>query len=384
MRLALGLFALVLCTLGRPALAANAPQLDTNRTWELFSAPADDEDRRSMLARAAVLLDGLSIDLAGVPLTPARLREIAETPSTEPLVRATREILRRPIDLEDFLYFLDDLALAKARGLKARQVVLPPGRLRGAGILLHPDDVFRPSRARVYGESSTKLLLGAPVSQEGLRPARSGSVVGPRWAARYRQPRTERGRMVALAKVNPDFAARIRNLREQLVDQGAWVHIESTMRRRERGFLIYGCYWLSKAKSARQVRKRIRRLDRLERQWGLRIPIRWRHPKGWRATVRAARRLAETYSVDYATRGGAKKSDHYDGEAVDLWAVDLPRKLTLRAPDGAQATFDLSSPEHARDLSLEPALIEWIEQHFSMDKLKKDYPHWADAAADES
>lgn len=354
--------------------------LETNNRWELFTAPEDDAARRQILERASTMLQAWPIDFAGVPITAERLAEIARSPTEEPLLRTTRELLRRPVDLDDFLLFLDDLLLAGARGLPRTPVVLPPGRARNAGLLLHPHDIFKPERAPHYGEGEGALLLSAPTSQSGLRAAKNGSVVGPRWAARYRQPGTQQGRLRALAKVNPDFAARITSLAKQLKDQGAWVLVESTLRRRERGFLIYGSYWLGQADSARDVKKRIRRLDRLERELGLRVPIRWRHPRGWRATVQAAHALAETYGVDYATVGGAKKSDHYDGRAIDMWAVDLPRQLTLRAPDGAVQTFDLSGPQEPRDLSLTPVLIEWIETHFVLKKLLGDYPHWGDEA----
>ena len=29
-------------------------------------------------------------------------------------------------------------------------------------------------------------------------------------------------------------------------------------------------------------------------------------------------------------------------------------------------------------LSLTPGVIDWIEQHFSLSKLRSDYPHWDD------
>ena len=57
----------------------------------------------------------------------------------------------------------------------------------------------------------------------------------------------------------------------------------------------------------------------------------------------AARKMAEAYNVVYATRAGAQRSNHYDGFAVDCSAVNLPRTLTLRAPDGSERTFDLIS-----------------------------------------
>ena len=58
--------------------------------------------------------------------------------------------------------------------------------------------------------------------------------------------------------------------------------------------------------------------------------------------------------------------------------VALPRHLELLAPDGERGLFDLSGPEQPRDLSLSPILIEWVEEHFGIKKLRKDYPHWVD------
>jgi hypothetical protein len=123
----------------------------------------------------------------------------------------------------------------------------------------------------------------------------------------------------------------------------------------------------------------VKRIEKLNRDWQLDVPITWRHPDGWRATREAARQMADTYGVDYATEKGAKDSDHYDGAAADIWAVGLPRKLTLVAPDGAKETFDLADPEQTRDLNLTPELIEWVEEHFRFEKLRTDYPHWGDA-----
>jgi hypothetical protein len=57
----------------------------------------------------------------------------------------------------------------------------------------------------------------------------------------------------------------------------------------------------------------------------------------------------------------------------------MPRSVTLVASDGAVKTFDLSDPNESRDLSLTPRLIEWIEEHFFLEKLRVDYPHWDDA-----
>jgi hypothetical protein len=90
--------------------------------------------------------------------------------------------------------------------------------------------------------------------------------------------------------------------------------------------------------------------------------------------------MAERYDVVFATEQGAKNSNHYGARAADLTILNLPRKLTLRAPDGAVETFDLSAPDNPRDMNLDPNLIEWIEKHFQMKKLLSDYPHWDDVA----
>ena len=42
-------------------------------------------------------------------------------------------------------------------------------------------------------------------------------------------------------------------------------------------------------------------------------------------------------------------------------------------------TLDLSDAEQPRDLSLTPELIDWVEEHFGLEKLEADYPHWNDA-----
>lgn len=180
-----------------------------------------------------------------------------------------------------------------------------------------------------------------------------------------------------------DFAGRIRALLEQFQAQGADAWLFSTVRSRERGYLIYGAFILSRAGDEETLRQRIETLDRLNREWGLNIPIRWRHPEGWRATIDAAEAMANAYNVVYATRSGARYSSHYGAGAADFAAMDLPREVTLTAPDGTTSrTFDLSDPDHPRDLNLSPAMIEWVEEHFGMKKLRSDYPHWTDASRD--
>jgi hypothetical protein len=184
------------------------------------------------------------------------------------------------------------------------------------------------------------------------------------------------------ARPQSGLAERIEKLLAQLREQGADVALTSTVRRRERGYLMWGAFVLSRAKSAKDVDRTLARLERTNREWGLQIPIRWPHPDGWRSTVQSAREMADTYEVVFATEQGARSSNHYTGVAVDLVAVALPRTLRLRAPDGTEAEFDLSDPSQPRDLSVTVELVKWVESHFGLQKLRSDYPHWDDAQGD--
>lgn len=362
------------------AASADNRWIETDRAWDRLPAPEQDGPRATLDA-AADTLEDWPIRLAGVSLDQELLADLAATPDDEPLLRAVRERIGRPVDLSDFLHLLDDLAAAGDNGLRGHAVSLPSGRARGAGILLHPDDVFD-GEPRHYGGG--RLAIYRPARPAELEPAADGDPPGPRWTARYRNPGDEESMLKALAAAGgTDFAGRIRALLEQFQAQGADAWLFSTVRSRERGYLIYGAFILSRAGDEETLRQRIETLDRLNREWGLNIPIRWRHPEGWRATIDAAEAMANAYNVVYATRSGARYSSHYGAGAADFAAMDLPREVTLTAPDGTTSrTFDLSDPDHPRDLNLSPAMIEWVEEHFGMKKLRSDYPHWTDASRD--
>jgi hypothetical protein len=349
--------------------------LAANRRWEALRAPAA-ADLRATLREAAEALGTWRLEIAGIPVDGPRLARIAASSDTE-LERAAREDLRLPIDLADLLFFLDDV-LREAPRLRGADVVVPSGRARAAGILLHPDDVFE-QRPRRYG-SEAALPIDRPLPPRSYPAALDGEPLGPRWTARYPNPDGEQERLEALGRSRSgDYAGRVRALLEQLRAQGADVALTSTLRSRERGYLMWGAFRLSRVERAREVKRVVGELERAKRDWKLAIPIRWSHPDGWQSTVEAAREMADTYEVVYATEQGARDSNHYTGIAADFVAVGLPRMLRLEAPDGAVREFDLSAPRESRDLSLSPELIRWLEAHFGLRKLLSDYPHWEDA-----
>jgi hypothetical protein len=367
---------LALALLATAIAQAGPAAIPTDRTFDRLPAPGPDGGRETLRA-AARTLDGWPIDLAGVPIDGALLADLAATAADEPLLRAVRERIGRPVDLEDFLYFLDDLAVARANGAPAAEIFIPSGRARAAGILLHPGDVFG-DRPRHYG--TRPLAIFRPERPAALEPAPDGAPLGARWTARYRNPQEEEAMLAALEEAGrPGFADRLRDLLGQFRAQGAQAWVFSTVRSRERGYLIYGSFILSRADTRAEVGTRVAELERLNDEWDLDVPIDWDHPDGWQATGTAAREMAAAYNVVYATRRGARFSSHYGGRAADFAAMDLPRTVVLQGPDGGpERTFDLTAPSEPRDLNLTPRMIEWVERHFGLRKLRSDYPHWTD------
>jgi len=351
-----------------------------DRELDVLVGPLEEDSWRDLVRQAGYALGAWKLTLARVEFDGGDLVRWSRRAPDDPFVRVLRESLGRPVDPEDFIFFLDDVLVAGRRGLRGVPLRVGAGSARDAGILLHPDDVFGAGSSRAYGAGGGCTHLLGSARRGRPAPAPDGSPPAAGWVMRYRNPSGRAAKLAALDERNPGtFGARVRSLVRQLEAQGAEVTVWSTVRDRRRGYLMWGAWLLSRKRSQAAVVRGVRLLDRVNREWGLRVPIRWLHPGGWRATVRAARVMADAYDVVYATMDGARSSRHYDAEAVDLTAVDLPRSLTLQAPHGARWTFDLSGPHHSRDLSLSPGLIEWIEVHFRMEKLRDDHPHWNDA-----
>lgn len=360
--------------------------IEVDNKFQVLALDEKNPDYRKAYKRAGELMGRWTINFAGVGVDGHDLARLAKRNPDEPFVRVLREGIKRPVDMHDFLLLLDDLLVAAKKGLWGKPVYILPGRARKIGALLHPQDVFRQDRPRAYPYYVDRLHIDPPRRRPKMPAAHDGDPLGPNWIMRYRNPFGREAKLRALARMNPSgtFANRVRSLLNQLEEQGAQVGLYTTVRHRRRGYLMWGAFALSKRKSRRSVLRFVRKLNKLNADWGLNVPIRWMHPAGWKATVEAARKMADAYDVVFATKTGAMRSNHYDGKAVDFVAVALPRTLTLTAPDGVQRTFDLSDPAQPRDVNLSPEIIRWVEKHFQMKKLQMDYPHWNDAAKPES
>ncbi len=349
------------------------PPIEVDRRWDVLVDPSG--DLRAGVRVAGQRLAGWTLDFAGVPIDGARLVALADAAPEEPFVRVLREGLRRPVDPVDFLYFLDDVLATEAR--RGERYHVTSGRARDLGALVHPDEVWK-GRTRIWPGSATVLPVDEPPPQTRFPVAVDGELSGPNWTMRYRSPEDRREMFETLAATRPDstFAARVKSLVEQLEAQGCEVTLTSFLRFRERGYLMWGAFELSRAEDEDQAAV-LRKLQAANEAWG-KVPVVWSHPEGVDATREAARRMADAYNVVFASEQGARDSHHYDGTAVDMVVQGLPRALVLEGTDGVTGAFDLSDPDHPRDLSLEKELVAWIEAHFNLEKLRTDYPHWDD------
>lgn len=363
--------------------AASPTPMQVNAAWDHVPEVVQG-DSRSILRVLGKQLGKTTIEISGVKITGRHLLALVATPLEDSLVQKLRQMVRRPLKLDGFLYFVDDvLQLPVTR--RAREVVLTSSRARRLGVLVHPEEVFE-DKVRTYPHDELEVHIDRPGTPRTYRPAKDGQILGPEWTARFPNPRGEQAKFVKLGEAVPgsDFHLRVAALLKQFRAQGADVFVDSTIRAQERGYLIWGSYLLSQVESEKESTQTLLDLDAARKEWNLTVPIQWTHPAGWQAGVEAARAMAEAYGVTYATRKGAESSNHYDGLAVDITVVGLPAALTLKAPDGEKRVFDLSHPEHPRDLSLSPNVIAWIEEKYRVFKLKLDYPHWDDYRAIEA
>lgn len=346
--------------------------VQANSRFEHLPEPAVVGPRATLQAAAWELVDGPSIELAGRAVTAERVAAWAAWTGDD-LEQHVASELGRAVDLTELLRFLDDVVRREG------EVVLTGGRARGRGVLVHPAEAFD---GEVRAWDRGRVAVDRPRAQRLLVPALDGDPLGPRWTTRFANPPTPAAQLLALQAERPegDFPERIALLLAELEAQGAEVYLTSGARDPRRGYLLWGSFLMSRQTTSAGVERTAVRLERAAMDWELDVPIRWRHPDGWRATVAAARAMAETYDVVYATERGARESNHYGGEAVDLVGLDLPATVVLSAPDGATERFDLR--DRTRDLSVEPTLVAWVEEHFAWRKLRRDYPHWGDAAAD--
>jgi hypothetical protein len=360
---------------GEPSvLPSPLAPIAVDRAWDVLPAPG--ADLRPAYRVAGEKLGGWTISVAEVEVDGARLVALAGTAPDEPFTRVLREGLRRPVDPVDLLYLLDDVLAASDR--RGQRFVVTQSRARDLGVLVHPDEVFKQGVVQSFPGKATVVEVDDPPPQDTFPAAVDGEVLGPNWTMRYRPPTDREAMFAGIAGKRPDYAVRVRSLVQQLEAQGCDVSLTSFLRFPERGYLMWGAFELKRASLADQPGV-LERLRAAGEAWG-HVPIAWSHPDGPEATKEAARRMADVYGVVYATETGARTSRHYEGKATDFTALGLPRALTLTAPDGATRTFDLSGPDEPRDLSLTPAVIAWIEEHFHMAKLRSDHPHWEDAA----
>ena len=127
---------LVLLLLAQPAAAGEPTTIWTNRKLEVIKPR---KGLRSLYRQAGKLLGDWTIVVSGMQIDGSRLVELSKKSPKEPFVRVVREDFRFPVDVNDFVYFLDDVLREGKKGLRGKVVWVLPGRGRAAGLLVHPD-----------------------------------------------------------------------------------------------------------------------------------------------------------------------------------------------------------------------------------------------------
>src|SRR5690349_20302453 len=113
----------VLCT--APAAGEEIIAIPSNRRWDVLTPPgknADNDDYRPVLKQAGELLGEWRVHVAGIDVTGPLLVRLATDAPHEPFLRHVRESLRRPMDVVDLAYFLDDVLAAGEQGLRGKLV----------------------------------------------------------------------------------------------------------------------------------------------------------------------------------------------------------------------------------------------------------------------
>ena len=160
--------------------------IPTNRVWDVLQVASGAIEHRPLFVEAGEKLGDWSFYIDAMRVDGKRLKKVARKKTKDPFLRVVRENFGRPVDLDDFLYFVDDLLLAGQNGLRGNLVWIPASRARKAGIFIHPDDVFLDDKPRLYGQDMGPLNIDKPKRQIRLKPANDGSILGPRWCARYK------------------------------------------------------------------------------------------------------------------------------------------------------------------------------------------------------
>lgn len=83
-----------------------------NRDLEIIKPRRGRQALRRQFEQAGKLLGNWKIVIAGIEIDGPRLVRISQSSPKEPFVRLVREDLRIPVDVADFVYFIDDVLAA--------------------------------------------------------------------------------------------------------------------------------------------------------------------------------------------------------------------------------------------------------------------------------
>ena len=150
--------------------AGRLSPLPANRSLDVLKGKVGGNRNRRLFWQAGRKLGDWTIHIADVRLDGPFLQMLAKKDRQDPFSRIVREATGLPLDVDDFVYFLDDVLRAKRKGLRAKSVWLNPVKARKTGVLLDTGDVFEPIHKRLYGRFSFEVYTARNHVDQASQP----------------------------------------------------------------------------------------------------------------------------------------------------------------------------------------------------------------------
>ncbi|WP_218968431.1 hypothetical protein [Massilia psychrophila] len=179
---------------------------------------------------------------------------------------------------------------------------------------------------------------------------------GPQWVARFPGSRLTHD-------LDPVFRVAVENFLAALAGAGASVHISSTLRPKQRAYLMH---W------AHQVMRNDLSPTRVPAMAG--VPIQWAHPS-LAASIGACTAMVEGFCIGHLRADVAPSLNtlHASGEAIDM-TIEWSRTLSIKTHNGARVDI-ASEPRTGMNPQLHAVGLGYGVVKYAGGT--KDKPHWS-------
>ena len=159
----------------------------------------------------------------------------------------------------------------------------------------------------------------------------------------------------SLDDLEADFQKKAKAFIGALGDAGATVHINATLRPKERAFLMHWCYHVAKGKVSPN---KVPKMDG--------VKINWDHGDDAKSR-KAAQEMMDAYDIAYEPALGSRHTEH---KAIDM---DITWSGTLKIKKAHGTEVSIGAPETGE----ENETLHDVGKSYGVIKLKSDPPHWS-------